>query len=49
MGKLVDKWKEKDKNKELYDKVGKIKKLTIVELKKMLTPALEKKTISIYN
>jgi hypothetical protein len=42
MGKLVDGWKEKDKNKDLYDKVAKIKKLTVIELEKLLTPILEK-------
>jgi hypothetical protein len=41
-GKLVDKMKEQEKNKDLYDKMGKMKKLTIVELEKLLTPALEK-------
>lgn len=40
--KLLEKWEERDKNKELYDKVGKIKKLTIVELEKLLVPTLEK-------
>lgn len=42
MGKLVDKMKEMDKNKDLYDKVGKIKKLTVIELEKMLSAAIEK-------
>lgn len=42
MGKLVDGWKEKDKNKDIYDKVAKIKKLTVIELEKLLTPILEK-------
>lgn len=42
MGKLVDSWKEKEKNKEVYDKIAKIKKLTIVELEKLLIPPLEK-------
>ena len=42
MGRLVDKFKEMDKNKDLYDKVAKIKKLTIIELEKLLAPALEK-------
>lgn len=44
MGKLVDGWKEKDKNKDLYDKVAKIKKLTVIELEKLLAPALEKES-----
>lgn len=42
MKKLVDEWKERDKNKELYDKVATIKKLTIIDLEKLLAPALEK-------
>ncbi|MDD2753003.1 MAG: hypothetical protein PHT44_00055 [Candidatus Portnoybacteria bacterium] len=40
--KLLEEWKERDKNRELYDKVGKIKKLTIVELEKFIVPILEK-------
>jgi hypothetical protein len=44
MGKLVDEWKERDKNKVLYDKVAKIKKLTVIELEKLLAPALEKES-----
>lgn len=44
MGKLVDKFKEMDKNKDLYDKVAKIKKLTVIELEKLLAPALEKES-----
>jgi len=39
---LTDDWDERDKNKKLYDAVEKIKKLTIVELEKMLTLSLEK-------
>ncbi len=42
VGDLLKKWKEKDDNKELYDKVTKIKKLTVIELEKLLAPALEK-------
>ncbi len=42
MGKLVDGWKEKEKNKEVYDAVAKLKKLTVVELEKLLAPVLEK-------
>ena len=42
MGKLVDSWKERDKNKEVYDKVAELKKLTVVELEKLITPVLEK-------
>ena len=40
--KLVDSWEEKEKNKELYDEVSKIKKLTITELQKLLAPVLKK-------
>ena len=39
---LMDKIEEEDKNKELYDEVAKIKKLTAVELEKLITPVLEK-------
>jgi len=42
MGKLVDSWKEKDRNKELYDRVAKLKRLTVIELEKYLTPILKK-------
>lgn len=42
IGTLVDGWKEKDKNRELYDKLEKIKKLTVIELEKMLSAAIEK-------
>jgi len=44
VGDLFKEWKEKDKNKELYDKVTKIKKLTVIELEKLLAPALEKES-----
>jgi len=44
MKKLVDGWKEKDKNKELYDRVAKINKLTVIELEKLLIPALEEES-----
>jgi hypothetical protein len=40
--KLTNGWKEKEENKELYDALEKIKKLTIVELEKLLNPVLEK-------
>ena len=33
---------ERIKNKELYDKVAKIRRLTVIELEKLLAPALEK-------
>lgn len=42
MKEFVDKWKERDKNKDLYDAIGKIQKLTIVELQALLDPLLEK-------
>lgn len=42
MGDFVDKMKEKDKNKELYDAVANLKKLKIIELQELLTPILEK-------
>lgn len=40
--KVIDKQKEKDDNKELYKKVSELKKLNVVALEKLLTPALEK-------
>jgi hypothetical protein len=42
MAKLMDEIKEKENNKELYDKVAKLKKLKIVELEELLAPVLEK-------
>lgn len=42
MKRLVDSWKEKTDNKELYDAVAKINKLTVFELEKLLVPVLEK-------
>ena len=42
MKEFMDEWKHKEKNKDLYDKVAKIKKLTVVQLGKLLSPALEK-------
>jgi len=41
---LVDSWKEKEKNKDLYEKLAKIKRLTVIELEKLLTPLLEKES-----
>ncbi len=38
---ILDKHKEKENNKELYDEVAKIKKLKIIELEKLLAPILE--------
>ncbi|MBU0999158.1 hypothetical protein KKG24_02520 [Patescibacteria group bacterium] len=42
MGKLVNEWKEKDKNKELYDKIAQLKKLTVLQFEELLVPLLEK-------
>lgn len=42
MGKMVEEWKKEEKDKDLYDAVDKIKKLTFVQLKNLLSPALEK-------
>lgn len=39
---LLDKWEDKDKNKNLYDAIGEIQKLTIVELQTLLDPLIEK-------
>lgn len=39
---LVDSWKEEEKNKELYNRLAKIKKLNIAELKKLLTEIVKK-------
>ncbi|MGB0757356.1 MAG: hypothetical protein ACPGO5_02775 [Patescibacteria group bacterium] len=39
---LVDEMKEREKNKDTYDKVAKLKKLTLVQLENTLTPELEK-------
>lgn len=42
ISRLMDEIKEKEKNKESYEKVAKLKKLKIVELEELLTPVLEK-------
>ena len=42
MKKLVEEFKERDKNEKVYDRVAKLKKLTVIELEKLLAPALEK-------
>lgn len=42
IGKLVDKWKEENKNKDLRDKLSKIKKLSVAGLQNLLGPVLEK-------
>jgi len=39
---LVDSWEDREKNKKLYEKLDKIKKLNIAQLKEFLTPLLEK-------
>ncbi len=39
---LVGDWEEKNKNKELYDVIEKIRELTIIELEKLLVPILDK-------
>ena len=42
IGKMVERWKAEEKDEDLYDAVAKIKKLTFVQLKNLLSPALEK-------
>jgi len=42
IGKLVERWKTEEKDKDLYDAVAKIKKLTFIQLKNLLFPILEK-------
>jgi ssDNA-binding Zn-finger/Zn-ribbon topoisomerase 1 len=42
MARFMDEVKEKEKNKDLYDKVKKLKKLKIAELEELLAPILEK-------
>ena len=39
---MLDEWKEKDKNKELYDRLAKLDKLTIIKVQSLLQPILEK-------
>lgn len=41
MRKLVEKFKDKEENKDIYDAVGKIKKLNIAELQDLLDPVIE--------
>jgi len=38
----MDKLKEKEKHKDVYNKVAKLKKLTVVDLEKLLVPILKK-------
>lgn len=42
LGAIMEKQKEKENNKELYDAVAKIKRLKIIELEQLLAPILEK-------
>ena len=42
IGEMTDRWKQKDKEKDIYDAVAKIKKLTIVELENLLREPIEK-------
>lgn len=39
--KFMDEWNEKQKNKEVYNKVANLKKLKILELEELLVPVLE--------
>lgn len=39
---LTDKWKEEEENKEVYEKVSTIEKVTILELEKRIADAVEK-------
>ena len=41
IGAILEKQKDKENNKELYDEVAKIKRLKIIELEQLLIPALE--------
>ncbi len=41
---MLDKEKEREKNKELYDAVAKIKKLSVADLQRLLVPALQKES-----
>ncbi len=41
IGDMVKEWKEKEANTELYEKVAKIQKLTILDLEKLLSTTLE--------
>ena len=42
MADFMKDWKEKEKHKDEYDKVAKLKKLTVIELEELLTPEFEK-------
>ena len=39
---FMEKWKEKEENKDLYDAIDNIKKLTISDLQKFLDPIIER-------
>lgn len=41
LSEIIDKHKEKEKNKDLYDKVGKLKKLTIPQFKEFIVSILK--------
>jgi len=42
IGQFMDELKEKEKHKKDYDEVDKLKKLTVIELEKLLAPVFEK-------
>lgn len=42
VSKSLERWKAEEKDKDLYDAMAKIKKLTFVQLKNLLSPILEK-------
>jgi len=42
LSRLVKSWEEKKKNKELVEKLAKIKKLTVAQLQKLLTTSFKK-------
>lgn len=42
IARLVDTWKERDKHKDEYDAIKKLKKLTVVALENLLAPLCEK-------
>ncbi len=43
IGEILDKTKEKEENKELYDAVANIRRLKIIQVEELLAPVLEKK------
>jgi DNA-directed RNA polymerase subunit RPC12/RpoP len=42
IGEMTDKWKRKEKEKDIYDAVAKLKKLTIMDLENLLRSPIEK-------